>query len=359
MWCGKIKKTQEEVEATQLNLRIEREIKETKHQPLAMKLLLLGTGDSGKSTFAKQLTMEYSTNTVNDDMYIPVLHDNVMTAIMDLINFVELNNNSMRIPNFEQDACGIKGSQVLTPAVATIITRLYKTAEMQDIITKYGSSLQLQGGVCGAHYFLSNCERFSQESYRPTKKDILMARRKTTGIIETSFTFSGAHITLVDVGGQRSERRKWLHCFSAVTAVIFLSALDEYDMVLEEDVKTNRLVETLKLWKALTSSQFFKTTPFILFLNKSDLFREKIQVCPLRNVFQDYLHYLEELEGKEKMDEFEISWRYFVKHFKQHFYGKEFFPHVTCAIDTEACKKVFESVQQFLMQRVINENTCL
>ena len=41
-------------------------------------------------------------------------------------------------------------------------------------------------------------------------------------------------IRMVDVGGQRSERRKWIHCFENVTSIMFLVALSEYDQVLVE-----------------------------------------------------------------------------------------------------------------------------
>jgi guanine nucleotide-binding protein G(i) subunit alpha len=40
---------------------------------------------------------------------------------------------------------------------------------------------------------------------------------------------------MVDVGGQRSERKKWIHCFEGVTAIIFCVAMSEYDLVLAED----------------------------------------------------------------------------------------------------------------------------
>jgi len=46
---------------------------------------------------------------------------------------------------------------------------------------------------------------------------------------------------MVDVGGQRSERKKWIHCFENVTSIIFLAALSEYDQVLyesENDVRS-------------------------------------------------------------------------------------------------------------------------
>ena len=46
------------------------------------------------------------------------------------------------------------------------------------------------------------------------------------------------HYRLFDVGGQRSERKKWIHCFEDVTAIIFCVAMSEYDQVLHEDETT-------------------------------------------------------------------------------------------------------------------------
>ena len=52
------------------------------------------------------------------------------------------------------------------------------------------------------------------------------------------------HLTVIcrmfDVGGQRSERKKWIHCFEGVTAIIFCVALSGYDLVLAEDEEMNR-----------------------------------------------------------------------------------------------------------------------
>lgn len=75
----------------------------------------------------------------------------------------------------------------------------------------------------------------SQLNYIPSQQDVLRTRVKTTGIVETQFTFKGLRFKMVDVGGQRSERKKWIHCFEGVTAIIFCVSLAGYDLMLAED----------------------------------------------------------------------------------------------------------------------------
>jgi guanine nucleotide-binding protein G(i) subunit alpha len=72
-------------------------------------------------------------------------------------------------------------------------------------------------------------------NYLPTDQDILRSRVKTTGITETTFKVGELTYKLFDVGGQRSERKKWIHCFENVTALVFLVSLSEYDQMLYED----------------------------------------------------------------------------------------------------------------------------
>ncbi|VDM71088.1 unnamed protein product, partial [Strongylus vulgaris] len=80
--------------------------------------------------------------------------------------------------------------------------------------------------------------RLGEATYQPTEQDILRTRVKTTGIVEVHFTFKNLNFKLFDVGGQRSERKKWIHCFEDVTAIIFCVAMSEYDQVLHEDETT-------------------------------------------------------------------------------------------------------------------------
>ncbi|KAG8539076.1 hypothetical protein GDO81_021496, partial [Engystomops pustulosus] len=82
--------------------------------------------------------------------------------------------------------------------------------------------------------YLSDIDRISVNGYIPTQQDVLRVRVPTTGIIEYPFDLENIIFRMVDVGGQRSERRKWIHCFENVTSIIFLVALSEYDQVLAE-----------------------------------------------------------------------------------------------------------------------------
>lgn len=60
---------------------------------------------------------------------------------------------------------------------------------------------------------------------------------------------------MVDVGGQRSERRKWIHCFENVTSIIFLVALSEYDQILFES-ENEVSIYTVNISPKTFSNQF-------------------------------------------------------------------------------------------------------
>jgi guanine nucleotide-binding protein subunit alpha len=78
-------------------------------------------------------------------------------------------------------------------------------------------------------------DRLYERNYLPTDQDILRARLRTTGISETLFNIGPYTYRMFDVGGQRSERKKWIHVFDNVQVVLFLVAISGYDHALVED----------------------------------------------------------------------------------------------------------------------------
>ena len=139
-----------------------------------------------------------------------------------------------------------------------------------------------------ASYFFSEVRRIGKAGYVPTETDVLRARQKSTGIVETRFNMGQLSIHMFDVGGQRSERKKWIHCFESVTSIIFCTALSEYDQVLLEEAGQNRMVESLVLFESVINSRWFLRTSIILFLNKIDVFKSKLPKVPLEKYFPEY-----------------------------------------------------------------------
>jgi len=93
---------------------------------------------------------------------------------------------------------------------------------------------------------------------------------------------------VVDVGGQRNERKKWMHCFDDVKAVLFIVNLAGWDQVLFEDASKNRMEEAIELFEKVAHNKIFEKTPVFLFLNKKDIFEKQIQEKDLKTRFPDY-----------------------------------------------------------------------
>ena len=152
------------------------------------------------------------------------------------------------------------------------IKSLWKDGGVQKALTRANEFHLLDS----APYFLDNIDRIFVNDYLPTDQDILRSRIATTGIIETEFKIDKLIFKMFDVGGQRGERKKWIHCFDNVTAIMFIASLSEYDQVLAEDRTRNRLKESLDLFEGIINLPWFKDAPILLFLNKDDLFRKKV-----------------------------------------------------------------------------------
>jgi G-protein alpha subunit len=83
--------------------------------------------------------------------------------------------------------------------------------------------------------FFIDLDRLFMRDFLPSNQDVLRARLRTTGITETHFDLGALQYRMFDVGGQRSERKKWIHCFENVNALLFLVAISGYDQCLAED----------------------------------------------------------------------------------------------------------------------------
>ena len=170
----------------------------------------------------------------------------------------------------------------------------------------------------------------------PSDQDVLRSRVKTTGITETTFIIGELTYRMFDVGGQRSERKKWIHCFENVTTILFLVAISEYDQLLFEDETVNRMQEALTLFDSICNSRWFIKTSIILFLNKIDRFKEKLPVSPMSQYFPDY----------EGGSDYAAACDYILNRFVSlnQAETKQIYTHFTCATDTTQIRFVMAAV---------------
>ena len=322
-----------------------------------MKLLLLGAGESGKSTIAKQMKILHKDGFSEERKNLkPVVYTNTFQSMLAIVKAMEVLQIS-----YENPDCAEDGKKILQAAsqmdnydltdIGDSLKALWADSGIKECFER-SREYQLNDS---AGYYLDALERLCEPSYIPDEQDVLRTRVTTIGIIETCFKYKkekrpeneSLFFTLIDVGGLRSERKKWIHCFENVTAIIFCVGMSAYDQVLVEDKETNRMMESLTLFEQICNNQFFKSTSMILFLNKKDLFEEKITKSPLNICFSDYT-------GE---NEYEPASEFIKEQFENknhHSNTKAIYTHFTCATDTNNIRFVFDAVSDVLMRKVLN-----
>jgi len=206
-----------------------------------------------------------------------------------------------------------------------------------------------------AEFYINKIKTVAAQDYIPNVDDILNSRSKTVGIITQRMEVMNDNkkkqkFLFVDVGGQRNERKKWMHAFEGVTAIMFIIALPEYDQHLEEDRNQNRMVESLKLFKEICDNKVFAQTAIIIFYNKEDLFKEKIKTSDPAKCHKDFEDY------KGGCD-YNKSLTYFKDKFKKLSTQKRaIMDYVTTATNTKNIKNVFDACKAIIIRELLKKS---
>lgn len=330
------------------NQLIEAQIdKERQLQKRMLKILLLGGPGSGKSTIFKQMKILHM-NGFSDADYVNfryLVHSNVVQAVTQLLKAAEQFNYTpddneklmQALEFFRVYKEQVRPSEIeLSYELSRAISLIYNSQFIQSTLLRKDEVELLDS----AQYFLDDLERISVSDYRANEMDVIRARVPTSGINEIEFSYKHVILRMVDVGGQRSEQRKWIHCFDNVSGVLFIAEISAYNLI-EDDGETrkNRLKYSMHLFKRVANNRCFgKKTAMILFLNKIDVFKRKILTTPIGVCFKEY-------KGAQL---FEESAQYIQDRF-QRLVGSEIqqekplYVHFTNAIDTRNIDRVFES----------------
>jgi GTPase SAR1 family protein len=239
-------------------------------------MLLLGAGEAGKSTVVKQVKLIHKgqISQAEKDDYVAAIRSNCVECMSTLLEAMtnlgislEGDEKAEAARNRVLDAMSLNK---LTPELAQDISLLWNDAGVKATYDQRDKFWLLDA----SQYYFEEVLRLAEEDFEPTEEDMIMTRIRTTGIVVTEFTDGAQTYSLVDVGGQRSERRKWIHCFDDSKAIIFLVGLSGYNQVLFEDSNVIRMHESLELFDQIVNNPIFRDTPIFVFLNKKDLFEQ-------------------------------------------------------------------------------------
>lgn len=343
--------TEAEKRQLQLDKAVNRQLdkaqqKDAQRDKIVKKLLLLGAGESGKSTLFKQMITIYGHGFPVEERktYCSVIYTNIIACMRALCEAspiyggVEAKEAYQYVMDMQDDDMA-----QINSANVHHFKDLWKDP---GILRAYDnrSKFQLPDS---AFYYFERLDAIAAPGYIPSEQDILRSRVKTSGIVVNDFLVEGNEFKMIDVGGQRNERKKWIACFEGVTAVLFIGVLSEYDLVLSEDDSQNRMVETLTLFEEICKSPFFVKTAMILMLNKRDSFLDKIKTVPL-SVCPLYTDY-------PGPNTYEAGVQLIQDTFLAKAENKLIYTHVTCATDTNAMKIVFEAVKDIVIRAALND----
>lgn len=348
------------------NKRINKQIQQDKQVYRAThRLLLLGAGESGKSTIVKQMRILHVDGFSEDEKRdkIKAIRCNIRDAILTITGNMSTLTPPIALENPAHQFRVDYIQDVASSKDFDYPDEFYEHTEIlwkdQGVQACFERSNEYQLIDC-AKYFLDRVHIVRQSDYTPTEQDILRCRVLTLGIFETRFQVDKVNFHMFDVGGQRDERRKWIQCFNDVTAIIFVTACSSYNMVLREDPSQNRLRESLDLFKSIWNNRWLRTISVILFLNKQDLLAEKIKAgrSRLEDFFPDFARYQTPLDATVEPGEDPevVRAKYFIR---DEFLristasgdGKHYcYPHFTCAVDTENIRRVFNDCRDIIQR---------
>ncbi|XP_067271778.1 guanine nucleotide binding protein (G protein) alpha v1 isoform X2 [Pseudorasbora parva] len=322
--------------------QIDRDLYEyAKREMNVVKILMLGAAESGKSTLVKQMKIIHSHGFTKQELasFKPAVLDNLLTSMKFVLHGmgvlrINLANCKNKVHAHSVLSCGrcFDEDQMLFPFISHALCCLWADQGVRSAAVR-GYEYELNDS---ALYFFENMGRIIATDYMPTETDVLRVRLRTTGVIETQFKVKHLVFRMYDVGGQRTERRKWISCFEDVRAVLFVVSLSGYDMTLVEDPSMNRLQESLKLFSSICNNVFFRSTSMEKILHSGRHLR----------------HYLPQFRGADC--DVDAAARFIASMFVSlnATPSKLIYHHFTTATDTSNVQVVF----QVVMDTIIKEN---
>ncbi|CAI2319780.1 unnamed protein product [Caenorhabditis sp. 36 PRJEB53466] len=291
--CGSLRRRRyEERSAKAKSDEIDRQLDlDEKARTEVIKILILGTAESGKTTFLKQIQQHNGGFERHEwEALKTVIGKNILEGMVALLRAMEALNFNLQEEHRRQDADRIirlnNESNWVFPfddETFRALERLW-TERQIEYVYKRRHEFHITDSLA---YFLNGLERFRAQGYCPNEEDLMRVYAPTNAINVLQITKFRTPVTIIDMGGRRTKRRKWINQFDDVNLILFIAAVNEYNQKLKEDNTINRIHESMNLFEEIANQKFFKKVPIVLFLNKTDLFEQKLKETDITVAFPD------------------------------------------------------------------------
>ncbi|KAJ6471433.1 G-protein alpha subunit [Mycena sanguinolenta] len=252
-------------------------------------VLLLGSDEAGKSALVKHMKLLQGFTPDELAAFRSAIHRTVIDSAQAIVSALRtsgldgmLTEEQRHLPD---EILRTKPDDALNTELVNAINALWRTPAVVRALDDEELNLPNTVLLTGSHgSFFSEIQRLAQPGYIPTEQDVVCMPGRTNSISETRLTMGLLSIRLIDVGPQRSERKRWIRCFESVTSIIFCTALSDYDQI-----RTEERGQSLVLFSSIINSRWFLRTSIILFLTEIDVFEAKISKIPLSAHFPEYI----------------------------------------------------------------------
>ncbi|KAI8899857.1 guanine nucleotide binding protein, alpha subunit [Globomyces pollinis-pini] len=325
-----LKKQAEEAKKIEEYLALEK--KKFQIESAEPRLLLLGSSDSGKSTFLKQLKILHGKGFTPEELQTG--KENALYNVLDAIEKALESSSPEWISQFQQILQFKEQNSSCTyfpDDIIQMIVKFYQNEELQKKVQDLPNIPQT------TTHFLEHISKIGQASYIMTNKDMLLLRTVTTCIQDMPFTTKDGPIHIIDVSGLKHHRKQWIPYFSNVLSIIFLVSLPSYNETMAEDPSMNRLQDSLNLFDYIVNHPMLTKPSIIVFFNKKDVFEQIILKYPLKDRFPGYNGPLNSCGAC-----YSFIKSMFVSVNKNK--SKTIMTHLTCCTDTSAMKKISQDI---------------
>eukprot|EP01125_Pyxidicula_operculata_P015860 TRINITY_DN5402_c0_g1_i2.p1 TRINITY_DN5402_c0_g1~~TRINITY_DN5402_c0_g1_i2.p1 ORF type:complete len:351 (-),score=74.54 TRINITY_DN5402_c0_g1_i2:166-1218(-) len=327
-----------------------------------VKLLCLGVGGCGKTTFIKMMKIIHDIpfNDIELTNYKKIVRTNLVMGMQNCLDLVKKYSLELDQSNNETSefVSSLKARAVeLDGDTNTKLKQIWSDPSIQKVVDTYPEQLV----ITHIKYFYQHYDRIASEAYVPTEEDIVRCRQRTAGASSFTIFVDKYYFDLYDIGGQRPERAKWEQILKENNfgAVLYFVAADEFDVDdednddEEENGKFTKMEVSRYIFSELLNSGILpESVPVVLFFNRRDMFEKRIKSPESQLSFKKTFPNFEgEITFEDSMDYLRDSFL----STKKEDNNSQIIVHYTCVLDVDSMVVVWQAVRDFLLRRGLED----